>query len=742
MVLDTFNRLLQAGLFPESWREFLVFFIPKSIPGKFRPISLASCLLKLFERLIHARLLQWLESNSILAPSQFGFRKSKSCQDNLAILTTKIYNGFAKQQYTSCIFVDVSSAFDNVDPGTLISCLQQMSVPWQYCKFIYNLISTRRLYFKIAYQTLGPYDSYKGVPQGCILSPLLYLLYTNDLEKHLHPQSDCLLFADDVVIFSRSRRIEDSIASIQNSLDKVSTYLNARGLSVEPSKSKLVVFSRNIFDPTHPSVRIDGSRVSGCLQTKFLGITLDHRLTWHPHLSNVINKCKKLLNIFKCLRSTWWGADPSSLLTIYRALLRSIIEYGSCTIPLTLHPLRKKIEIIQRRAIRIALGFRNSTPNNIVLAESCEPPLCSRVQFLTDKYLLKIFASSNHQLLSSIPTLILSQRMRENQTVSQLPLLKAYNKLSHLKPLIVSHLFPLFFEIKPSTHISNSHIDIETGRIIQASVNPKLEFLSKFSSPADSIHFYTDGSKAEPVMYVGFAIYSSSLPLPLKYRIRSYGSIFSAEALAISHTIELIIFNKIPKTTIFTDSLSTLQSLLHFSTTGNSSPFIVTIVKNILKAMNLNFQIRLVWIPGHHGIPRNEEADELAKSAISDGVLFDTPLPPSDFFPVVKEKCKSSSERALRREGRYKGVTYFQNYYQASSKPWFSNFKHLNRYSITSFCRMRSNHYNLQASLCRKNLSQSSVCSCGHDSKDLNHILWACPRFDGQRTILVRALRK
>lgn len=374
-LLDTFNNLLAAGEFPDAWREFLVFFIPKSTAGKFRPISLASCLLKLLESLIQTRLIQWLESHTMLSASQFGFRKSKSCLDNLSILTSEIYNVFASQQYTACIFVDVAGAFDNVDRGNLMLQLRDMGLPWSWCKFVFNLTSSRSLFFKIADKTLGLYFASKGVPQGCILSPLLYILYTNELDKHLHPRSNCVLFADDIAIFSRASHLPDCIVSIQSSLDAVSSYLKARGLSVEPSKSDLVIFSRKVFNPAPPSVQINSVPVSGSLQAKFLGITLDFRLTWHPHLSNILSKLKKLINIIKCLRTTWWGANPAFLITVYRALMRSIIEYGSSVIPLQQHPLFKKIEVIQRKALRLPTGFRNSTPNNVVLAETGEPLL-------------------------------------------------------------------------------------------------------------------------------------------------------------------------------------------------------------------------------------------------------------------------------------------------------------------------------------------------------------------------------
>ena len=94
ILFDIYNaQLIASGSFPSSWNDFLVMFIPKS-SGKFRPISLASCILKLIETLIHSRLNFFLESSNMLSNSQFGFWRGRSCADNLSILTTEIWSGF------------------------------------------------------------------------------------------------------------------------------------------------------------------------------------------------------------------------------------------------------------------------------------------------------------------------------------------------------------------------------------------------------------------------------------------------------------------------------------------------------------------------------------------------------------------------------------------------------------------------------------------------------------------------
>lgn len=149
ILLSIFNKLMEEGKFPDSWRDFLVFLIPKPTPGKFRPITLASCVLKLFEKIVCNRLNWWLENEKIFPPSFNGFRKMKSCADNLAIITTEAYTGFVKREYTAAFFLDIQGAFDHVDPNELYEELADIGVPKHIATFIYFLLAYRRAFIVV-----------------------------------------------------------------------------------------------------------------------------------------------------------------------------------------------------------------------------------------------------------------------------------------------------------------------------------------------------------------------------------------------------------------------------------------------------------------------------------------------------------------------------------------------------------------------------------------------------------------
>ena len=141
-LLNAFNSMMREGSFPESWREIFILFIPTGTPHKFRPISLAQVPLKVLERMIQLRLVWWLEHNHRLPQCQFGFRKGKSCQDSLSVLTASIYESFSNSGFTAAAFLDVKGAFSNIVPNLLIHRLKNIRVPVEVCRFIYFIIST------------------------------------------------------------------------------------------------------------------------------------------------------------------------------------------------------------------------------------------------------------------------------------------------------------------------------------------------------------------------------------------------------------------------------------------------------------------------------------------------------------------------------------------------------------------------------------------------------------------------
>ena len=345
-LLTSFSAIFTSGTFPELWKDFLIHFIPKGSTNKFRPISLAQSLLKVFQRLVHSRLAWWLEHNMKLPSTQFGFRKARSCQDNLSI--SEIYSSYAKGCYTAALFLDTKSAFDDIDADSIIHTLKDLGLPRSICLFYHNLISERSLYFNVNGKLTGLYLSRKRVPQGCVSSPTLYNLGTQKLESVVS-DCQCLSFADDIVIFISSSDLTHSISTLQQNLNRISNYQKSLGLSLSPKKTKLVIFHDKISNTPDCTITLENCIIHPSPSAKFLGLTLDQKLTWTEHLNALTKKTTSCINIVS---------------NSIKSLIASSIDYGLSCILSSCNKLFDKLGVIQRRALRLAIGLPNSTRNS------------------------------------------------------------------------------------------------------------------------------------------------------------------------------------------------------------------------------------------------------------------------------------------------------------------------------------------------------------------------------------------
>lgn len=184
---------------------------------------------------IKNRIYKWVETRQILPNSQFGFRNHRSSIDNIAILTSHIYHSWYKDKVTSALFLDIQGAYDNVLGDILIKRLINLDMPRPYIQFIFNLISYREVHFRFndincvkivnnpdltqTTQSLG-----KGLPQGCVLNPLLYAIYVAELETLVQNQPNMyiLQFADDICLYSSTKTSQEGICNLERTVNLLS----------------------------------------------------------------------------------------------------------------------------------------------------------------------------------------------------------------------------------------------------------------------------------------------------------------------------------------------------------------------------------------------------------------------------------------------------------------------------------------------------------------------------------------
>ena len=326
------------GTFPKEWSTSILIPIlknrkPPSAPSSYRPISLTSCACILFERMLNVRLRTYLETNNILSPFQSGFRPRRSTTDNLVRIIDSVQCGFQEKEVTMALFLDLKAAFDKVNKTALLIKLHYKGIRGRAAKFITNFLQNRTFQVRCGNTFSSSFTMDHGVPQGSVISPTLFLIMINDVFNDINNISSSLkfsLYADDLVLWFSHPSVDKAAAAIQAALGHVETWCVKWGLEISPKKSAALIFSKKpkYVEPRIP-LKLRNEIIPIVKRFKYLGITLDSRLTFTAHFDDIKQRCSKRRNLLKSLAGRDWGGDRSTLLKMYISLIRSVIDYNA-----------------------------------------------------------------------------------------------------------------------------------------------------------------------------------------------------------------------------------------------------------------------------------------------------------------------------------------------------------------------------------------------------------------------------
>ncbi|KMQ93693.1 reverse transcriptase [Lasius niger] len=272
-----YNAILRLNHFPVQWKVAQIILLPK--PGKnleditsYRPISLLPVAAKVFEKLLLKRIRPELEKNNFIPDHQFGFRQQHSTIEQVHRIVRKINNDLEEKRYCSAVFLDVSQAFDKVWHLGLLYKIKKY-LPHNYYLLLKSYITDR--HFLVRYQeiytTLRFIES--GVPQGSVLGPFLYLLYTSDLP--VRKQTTTATFADDTAIMASHVDPKIATENLQESIKQIQTWLKTWRIKVNEQKSVHVTFT--LKKKICPPIMINNMQIPQHKSTKYLGMHLDSK---------------------------------------------------------------------------------------------------------------------------------------------------------------------------------------------------------------------------------------------------------------------------------------------------------------------------------------------------------------------------------------------------------------------------------------------------------------------------------
>lgn len=351
-LLHLINASFRLKFCPSQWKVAEVIMVPK--PGKdlsdrksYRPISLLPIISKLFEKLLLRRLKPVIEENQLIPTHQFGFRNQHSTIDQVHRVTGIIEESLENKRICSAVFLDISQAFDKVWHEGLLFKLQR-DLPDQFYQILKSYLMDRMFRVKQGNEYSEIKTISAGVPQGSVLGPILYLLYTRDIP--VNENTTMATFADDTAVLAVGATVEEASMKLQRSINNISTWMKKWRLKLNESKSTHINFTNNklINVPIH----INSQVVPSKLHAKYLGMTLDARLNWKPHV-----KMKRTELNLK-FRSMYWllgrksGLEISNKLLLYKQVLKPVWMYGLQLWGCTKKTNVKVIQSFQNRVLR------------------------------------------------------------------------------------------------------------------------------------------------------------------------------------------------------------------------------------------------------------------------------------------------------------------------------------------------------------------------------------------------------
>ena len=275
VLLKVYNHVWKkSGCFPPSWREAVVVPIPK--PGKdhldpsnFRPIALTSCLCKTMERMINSRLMWSLESQGILSEKQCGFRKNRSTLDHLVRFETFIRNAFVKKEHVLTIFFDLEKAYDTTWKHGILADLWNLGFRGHLPRFIQSFLSERSFRVRVGSTLSELHEQEMGVPQGSILSPVLFSIKINNIVKAVLKGTDCSLFVDDFALCVSGKTLNRVERAMQLCVNSVQKWVSENGFRFSTSKTVCIHFHQQyVFFFPDPSILLEKNTYKSIQRSK------------------------------------------------------------------------------------------------------------------------------------------------------------------------------------------------------------------------------------------------------------------------------------------------------------------------------------------------------------------------------------------------------------------------------------------------------------------------------------------
>ena len=379
---DIINESITSGIFPEDWKEAKVTPVLKKgcteTVSNYRPVSCLPAASKVLESVVCNQMSEYLETNNLLPASQHGFRPKRSTMTAWEDIQIDWANEAEKKNVTGILLWDLSAAFDTLDKDIFCEKIKLYGFQELTVKWFNSFLTGRSQRVQIGNCVSRKRSLTSGVPQGGVISPLMFVLYVSDLESWLK-WSAAKTYADDTTTRTSAKNIQVMIKRMEEDAANVLAYMASNGLVANASKTSLLILNmdkntRLKCNSSPIEIKIGNSHIKQEKSAKLLGIVFNDKQNWTTQIrgqNGVVSGLNKRLFAIKRLKNY---INKTSLTKVVDGLFTSKINYGVQLygkVRLTPEcPKNKDIKAIQMVQNKLARLLNNKTLKDKVSTKS------------------------------------------------------------------------------------------------------------------------------------------------------------------------------------------------------------------------------------------------------------------------------------------------------------------------------------------------------------------------------------
>ena len=718
-LLTLLNEYWCSASAPSEWKTATLVPVLRKGSGRaqvssYRPIALLSCVYKLVERMVAARLQWWLESTGALHSHQFGFRRYRSAQDAVLFFETGVREAWADGGVVLAAFLDIKAAYDLVSLPHLWAALQDVGVGGRMLQNLQCFFQDRSYVTRVGGFYSQSASTSRGLPQGSCLSPLLFTVVVDRLLRQVSLKGNILAFADDLVVWVAGADVAYLQAQLAELLAEVDGFLRQVGLQLSPQKCHLMLFSLRPNQPT-VSVPLAGAVLTSERTVRYLGVLLDSDMSWSSETKCVCDvvavQSRKLGNLM-C-------GDIGGRRCVLRAVVQAcVLGYLDFHLPFlgTRVASVQRVQVAFNCVLRVMTGCLRSTPIPALHVEAGFPPLVHRVRSLWLKLAARNLARGKEDPLGGLLRDYGQLRVSVQRllgTAGHMMYWWGQSPLTAFCLAIVSPTVAPWEWLSPLQEVVADSVSCIGGK--------------------EPLSVFCDGAYRRTSWDGGVGVVIPDLKLFFRRRVPMATSSTYVELLALAVALDVLLDLSLDShavVNVCSDSRAALtivrSSIQQLDLTH---PVVLDIVSKLQRLHAQGFRVRLCWLRGHVGHSGNVMADGCAKLGCAEANAVSA--------PVVARDCATVVAASLRE-------WWQADWDEAAESDLFplqpvvgviGAMESLPRGAAVKLARLRTGHTRLPD--CDRFVTGASPwCRCGTGWGGVSHFLLVCPLYDRARARL------